>query len=182
MKYILLMLLVLVSYPALGIECNDKQAKKDLVKTVFEESRGESYIGKVAVMQIVENRIHLKTDIYGNRDNACEVIRQKYQFSYTLKSKKALARSKELEIHTWYAIEELVEYVYHHKEQEFKKTGLTKIHSHYMTVKKWRNGSTSYERKHGCLHKIIGGHVFYALCAKPSKEDRRKRYRLMKGI
>ena len=181
MKLIILILSLLITSPALASNCSEDKAIWWLWRTIFHEGRSESYIGRVAIVQTIYNRIAMKRGIAAYRNTICSVVSQHKQYSYTLLSEKILKYRENKEKHTREAIKEIANYIYFNAEKEFDKTGLTVIHTHYMTTKLWRDTSTKYERKQGCKHKIIGSHVFYGLCGRVSVKDMIMRRKLMRG-
>jgi spore germination cell wall hydrolase CwlJ-like protein len=70
----LLAILCAVSFSAYG-----KSEVKCLAETVYHESRGESFYGRLAVAQVVVNRV--RQDPWPN--SICRVVFQKNQFSWT---------------------------------------------------------------------------------------------------
>lgn len=52
-----------------------------LVKTIWGETRGESKLGRMAVVHVILNRIHTKNPIYKSYKNVAQVCLRKYQFS-----------------------------------------------------------------------------------------------------
>ena len=52
-----------------------------LVKTIWGETRGESKLGRMAVVHVILNRIHTTNPIYKSYKNIAQVCLKKYQFS-----------------------------------------------------------------------------------------------------
>lgn len=52
-----------------------------LVKTIWGETRGESKLGRMAVVHVILNRIHTDNPIYKSYKNVAQVCLRKYQFS-----------------------------------------------------------------------------------------------------
>ena len=69
-------------FAILCVICFSAQGKSDLkclAETVYHESRGESFRGRLAVAQVVVNRVRMKP--WPN--SICKVVFQKNQFSWT---------------------------------------------------------------------------------------------------
>jgi len=64
-----------------------------LAKNIYNEARGQSYIGKVAVAQVTLNRLNLNK--WGN--NICSVVMSHGQFSWTLLKRKPKYAGEEWE-------------------------------------------------------------------------------------
>ena len=73
MRYILAILIGLVSASAQA-----KDAHYCISEAIYFEARGESQVGMVAVGQVIVNRV--RSSYYP--DNPCDVVYQRFQFSY----------------------------------------------------------------------------------------------------
>jgi spore germination cell wall hydrolase CwlJ-like protein len=111
-----------------------------LAETIYRESRGEPYKGKLAVGQVVINRV--KHSLYPS--NICEVVFQKYQFSWTI----GFRRFKATEEFKVLALRILL------GSHELKTFTATHFHSNYVQP---------YWGKRLKKVAIIGNHIFYKL-------------------
>lgn len=124
---------------ALDLSTND-QSRVCLAEVIYRESRGESFKGKLAVGQVVLNRV--KHSLYPQ--SICDVVFQKYQFSWTITFKRFKATKE------FYNIADIV-IRGNHELRNFKAT-----HFHGQSISpKWK-----YTLKRVA---IIGNHIFYKL-------------------
>jgi len=139
MKKLFAILLMVIAANSTAEYKENASKSKDILcmaEAVYREARGEPYIGKLAVAQVVLNR----ASHYLYPNSICEVVFQKYQFSWTVGFKAFLAPID-------YII--LAEKAIHEKH-ELSNFKATHFHTKYVSPN-WN------------LQKLtsIGNHIFY---------------------
>lgn len=138
MKKAILILLLSFTFTNTAVTESSNTTRETLciAEAIYREARGEPYLGKLAVGQVVINRTRHKN----YPSTACEVVFQKYQFSWTKRFKRFKATPED--IHLAFKVK--------HGEHELKNFKATHFHANYVNPK-WN------------LRKIrtIGNHIFY---------------------
>lgn len=111
-----------------------------LAETLYRESRGEPLRGKLAVGQVVVNRV--KNSNYP--DNICAVVFQKAQFSWTKDFKRFVAPNYYRQLAT-----KIISGTH-----ELSHFTATHFHARYVSPR-WKNNLTKVA--------TIGNHIFYKL-------------------
>jgi len=138
----ILTLVILMCFNQTAISKINKSSDKEiecLAHNIYHESRGEPYKGRLSVALVVMNRI--KSNKYP--DNACDVIKQKGQFSWVGK------KSKPKDTIAFLDSKKIAEYVYNNHEN---------INDPTNGALYFNSGKGNYSIKRTA---VIGKHKFY---------------------
>ena len=133
---------ILASLSANGIDASHVSRKEIycMADAIYHEARGEPVIGQTAVAHVILNRVASK----GYPDTVCDVVHQRYQFSY----KKGV---KALDKQSWKAAVEYAAFSYMGLIND-PVDGATHYYAHNKVNPHW---SSSYN-----VSAVLGNHTF----------------------